>query len=351
MTTPAGVEPPSLDEAGDQGGSHPRDIPDQHLSVGGSSSNGGAGSKLIGQHETMVRLRGEVARAAASDSPVVIHGETGTGKELVAQYLHAASGRRGEMVAINVATLDNQVADSELFGAERGAYTGAHASRPGLVERAANGTLVLDEAGDLALSLQAKLLRALETGAVRRVGGGTERRIRFRIIVTTQRSPASLVRTGTWRPDFYYRVAGLVIRVPSLADRRSDIPVLAGHFMGELRRPPLTAAATAGLMNYSWPGNVRELKRTLERSIHIAGSEPVGPDHIEEALEQEQAEFDSPIGSLLDLDTRSGVARREIEQALKGARTLADAARQLGVSERTLYRRMKSLGVPRRRLL
>lgn len=193
---------------------------------------------MIGEHPAMHRLRAEIAQAALVDAPVVIEGKTGSGKEVAVELLHQRSGRAGQLVAVNVAALPEQLIESELFGSVRGAFTGAHADRPGLIEGAAEGTLFLDEAAELPLMLQVKLLRALEGGVIRRVGATRDTRIRFRLVLSSQEPPGSLVSAGKWRSDFYYRVAGIHLRVPALAEHVSDVPLLIDHFLAQLGRPP-----------------------------------------------------------------------------------------------------------------
>ena len=225
---------------------------------------------LLGEHPTMQHLRAELAHAAQSTLPIVIVGETGTGKELVVQALHAASGCVGELVPVNVAALPDQLAEAELFGVARGAYTGAHVGRAGLLQYAHGGTLFLDEASDLSPSLQVKLLRVLESGLVRRLGANSEQRADFRLVLTLQRDPQTLVTEGPWRADFLYRVCGIVLRVPALRERLSDIPLLAAAFLARERRPPLSAEALQALEGHHWPGNVRELLRVMQRAMLFA---------------------------------------------------------------------------------
>ena len=293
----------------------------------------------------MVALRDEIARAARETAPVLIQGPTGAGKELTANALHDHSGRCGRFVALNVAALPEQLQDAELFGTERGAYTGA-TSRPGLIEQASAGTLLLDEAAELAQQAQAKLLRALDEGNVRRVGATYERRIQFRLVLTVQKSPAEMVASGRWRDDFFYRVAGVVLRVPALTERLSDLKLLADHFLAALSRPPLSAGMERVLVAHHWPGNVRELRRALERASFLAGSESMTEAHCRQALASLALKSDAgPASSQRLADIQREHIRRVLQEA--GGRT-RDAAEVLGLSLGQLYRRLSALGITSR---
>ena len=221
---------------------------------------------MVGEHPLMQALYESIVRFAQTSLPVIVTGETGTGKECVARALHDVSGWPGQFVAINVAALPDGLAECELFGSMRGAFTGA-TDRAGLIQKADRGTLVLDEAADLSHTIQVKLLRVLEDGRVRRVGGTDERPTRFRLVVTTQRDPGALCEEGHWRRDFYFRVSGAVLRVPPLAERASDIPLLAAHF-ANVQGAPLAEPVMAWLASRPWPGNVRELRYAVERAAN-----------------------------------------------------------------------------------
>lgn len=305
---------------------------------------------LIGDHPLMVMLRNEIARAAREPAPVVIEGPTGVGKELCARGLHDGSGRAGRLVAVNVAALPESLQDAELFGTERGAYTGA-TSRPGLLEQASKGTLFLDEAAELTLPAQAKLLRALEEGQVRRVGGTIERRAAFRLVLTVQQPPATMLAAGRWREDFYYRVAGLVLRVPPLVERISDLKPLGDHFLAALGRSGLSPAMERVLAAHRWPGNVRELRRVLERACFLAGTDTLTDAHCRRALVAVALERD--VARAPASRTLAEVDREYICHVLHqvGGRT-SDAAKVLGLSLGQLYRRLTALGIgPRRNVM
>jgi DNA-binding NtrC family response regulator len=311
-----------------------------------------ASCAFIGAHPIILRLLDAVRRAARLDIPVLIQGPTGVGKELVAQRLHAESGRSGRLVALNVASLPEALAESELIGSARGAFTDAHRDRTGVVEEAAGGTLYLDEAADLSVGLQAKLLRVLETGAIRMVGGARDRQVGFRLVISTQQPARTLVQTGRWRADFYYRVAGVVLDVPGLIERLSDIPLLLDHFLCLLGRPPLHLEKLGPLAEYPWQGNVRELKRAVERAVFMAGERTITREDIEDALtvlqvpaSADRADRRLQPRSLRDLERAHIVAILDETGGNAGA-----AAVILGLSRSQVYRRMQELGIrPSRR--
>jgi len=306
-----------------------------------------AGCPFIGGHPTILRLLDAIRRAATLDTPVLVQGPTGAGKELVAQRLHEYSGRSGRLVALNVASLPDTLAESELFGSVRGAFTGAHRDRSGLIEEAAGGTLYLDEAAELSPALQAKLLRVLETGVVRKIGGTSDRHVRFRLVLTTQQAAVLLVKSGRWRADFYYRVAGISLDVPSLAERLSDIPLLIDHFLDLLGRSLLGLKGPGRFATYPWSGNVRELRRAVERAAFVAGEREVTVEDIHEAVAALQVQR-----SAVTLDCRSqgrslrDLQREHISAILQetGGDTYAAAA-ILGISRSQVYRRMQELGI------
>ena len=305
---------------------------------------------MIGCHPRMHRLFSDIEHAAPLPSPVLIEGATGTGKELVARALHQLSGVAGSLIAVNVAELAEPLAEAELFGAVRGAYTGAMSDRRGLLETAAGGTLFLDEAGDLSPPLQAKLLRVLETGRVRQLGAATDRQVRFRLVVSVQRQAADLLAEGKWRADFYYRVAGISLQLPSLAERQTDIKALADHFLRELGCPPLANGEGDLLLGYGWPGNVRELRRVLERAVHCARGGPIGVEDIRRALAAGSRTDQARPAPSSALSLRE-VEREHISSILRQVNGDARAAAALlGLSRSSLYRRLELLGIqPRAR--
>jgi two-component system NtrC family response regulator len=227
---------------------------------------------LVGESELMHDLRARIARVAATNFVVLIEGESGAGKELVARELHAKSARhRGPFVALNCAALIESLVESELFGIEERTATGVRGRR-GKFELADEGTLFLDEVGDLSPTVQAKLLRVLQDMCVERVGGGVPRRLDVRIVAATNRTLKTLVQGHQFRADLYYRLAGVEIHVPPLRARRDDIPLLIAHFLSRYGRSQdaLSPSAVEALMTHDWPGNVRQLARVLERALALA---------------------------------------------------------------------------------
>src|SRR6185503_4649818 len=228
---------------------------------------------LVGRSTLMQDLRARVARVAQTPFTVLIEGESGAGKELVARELHRGSSRpRGPFVAVNCAALVESLVEAELFGIEERTATGVRGRR-GKFELADQGTLFLDEVADLSPSAQAKLLRVLQDMSVERVGGQVSRQVDTRVIAATNRSLNTLVQTGHFRPDLYYRLAGVEVHVPPLRARREDVPLLVEHFFGRYRRArelSISPSALEALITYDWPGNVRQLGRILERLIALA---------------------------------------------------------------------------------
>jgi two-component system, NtrC family, response regulator HydG len=238
---------------------------------------------VVGRSKRLQAVMDVVERVAASDVPVLVTGETGTGKGLVARAIHAESGRSGPLVPVNCAALPAHLLESELFGHVRGAFTGATAARPGLFMEAAGGTLFLDEIGEVPLALQAKLLRALESSSVRPVGSEREQPVDVRIVAASNRDLREAVRQGTFREDLLFRLDVVTIEVPPLRHRREDVLDLVGHFLEEARRRHpaspvrrISREALERLQGHSWPGNVRELQHVVERVVVLGRGEEVG---------------------------------------------------------------------------
>jgi transcriptional regulator with PAS, ATPase and Fis domain len=297
-----------------------------------------AGQRIVAHAESMRRVLERVERVAPRGVAVVVRGESGTGKELVAKLLHLLSGRTGALVAVNCGALPESLLESELFGIERGVATGVEARR-GKLELADGGTLFLDEIGDMQPALQVKLLRALQEREVVRVGGQRPTPVDVRLVAATHRDLEALVAAGTFREDLYYRLQGVEIFLPPLAERREDIPHLVRHFLEEFARregipaPRFEADAIAPLMAHPFPGNVRELQNVVEAAASLAEGRIDG-DLVRSLLGGEAA----PGGpEALDLAT---LERRHIARVLKLAGgNKSRAAELLGLDRRTLQRK------------
>jgi DNA-binding NtrC family response regulator len=265
---------------------------------------------LEGQSEPMTQLKRDILRVAKLRAPVLIVGETGAGKDLVAHSLHALSGRTGAYVPINVATIPETLADSELFGHCRGAFTGAHLSRIGAFEQAHKGTLFLDEIGELAPTVQAKILRILEDGVVRPVGSAEGAKVDVRVISATWASLAERSAAGRFRFDLLQRLSMVVIRVPPLRERRSDIPLLSRYWLkrhsAEVGQKHLTPTAIERLREHDWPGNVRELGGVIYRACVMSDSDVVDVDAICRALSTHGIKFDRKGRNPRELLVRAG---------------------------------------------
>jgi two-component system, NtrC family, response regulator HydG len=282
-----------------------------------------------------------IERVAPTDSSVLVLGESGTGKELVARALHERSPRAARpFVPIHCGALPREVLESELFGHEKGAFTGAVAAKPGLVELADGGTLLLDEIGEMEPDSQVKLLRALETGTFFRVGGTRPRRVDVRIVAATNRDLAEAMRRGEFRQDLYYRINTIAIALPPLRDRREDVALLARHFVESnaaygVKR--LSPAALAALEAYAWPGNVRELQHAIERAVILAKGDDIQPDDLPpEIVSGGPAATTLPAGGSLE-----GMERQHIVSTLRqvsGHR--GKAAALLEIDPKTLYRKI-----------
>ena len=310
---------------------------------------------MIGESYLMAQLREQVAMAAPTNGRVLIYGENGTGKELVARTIHAMSRRRhGPFVEVNCAAIPEELIESELFGHVKGSFTGAVSDRRGKFELADSGTLFLDEIGDMSLKTQAKVLRALQEQVVERVGGSTSIRVDVRVLAATNKELPSEIRAGRFREDLYFRLNVIPIFVPPLRDRERDIPLLADHFMAELAREygrrakRLDAAAIARLQAYRWPGNVRELRNVIERlMIMVPGDVITLPDlaFLEgSAAEPTAAPAVAPVATLHD--AREQFEREYILRALATQNgNISRTAEVLGVERSNLYRKMRAFGI------
>ncbi len=298
---------------------------------------------LIGQSPAMVAIYKLVARVAGLDTTVLLEGETGTGKELVARAIHYASPRAdARFVVVDCTALPDTLFESELFGHERGAFTGAVQSRRGLLEMAEAGTVFLDEIGELSLPLQAKLLRALQERVIRRVGGNEPVPIDARVIAATNRDLRKRVEEGAFREDLFYRLNVVTITVPPLRERRHDIPLLAQHFLAKYaaltgkRVQALAPETLERLMAHDWPGNVRELEHALEHAVALASSEILLPTDLPPALTGRPQPPPSLPARRMTLDE---LKRWYVQSVLEEAGgNKVKAAEILGIDRRTLYR-------------
>ncbi len=306
---------------------------------------------LVGWSRPLLDLGARIASIAPSPATVFVQGETGTGKELIARALHRLSPRADRpFLPHNFAAIPDSLVESELFGHARGAFTGAHADRPGLFELAHGGTLFLDEIGDASASVQSRLLRVLQEGEVRRVGDGRSRRVDVRIVAATHRDLASDARAGRFRADLYYRLHVLTVRAPALRERIDDVPVLAAHILRRLHaegRPQalrITCGALDRLTAHLWPGNVRELHASLERAVHALDPRgsltavSLGDGLASGPGPMLRERSDDLRGRTLELQAE--LIRAAIERA-GGNKTVA--ARSLGLSRQGLWKKMRRL--------
>ena len=279
-------------------------------------------------------------QVAATETTTCLQGESGTGKEVVARFIHQRSPRwRGPFVAINCAALPEQLLESELFGFERGAFTGAHQSKPGQIELAASGVLFLDEITEMSPVAQAKFLRVLQEREYLRLGGTRPVRVNVRVIAATNRDLDEAVARGAFRADLYYRLNVFDIRLPPLRERRDDILPLATGFLREFTDPPaeLTQQAMEALRRHEWPGNVRELRNVLERALIMCDGRFIEAEHL-----SLRARKDAPLSSGTDLGT---LEKKAIERALRDTDgNKVKAAKQLGISRMQLYTRLRKFG-------
>ena len=302
----------------------------------------------IGQSPAFRAMMDTLRQAAPSTATVLLMGESGTGKELAARALHEQSQRaKGPFVAVNCAALPESILEAELFGVERGAFTGATTRREGRFERAHGGTLFLDEVGEMPLSAQVKLLRVLQEGELERLGGTQTVKVDVRIVAATNKDLVREVAEGRFREDLYYRLNVVEVRIPALASRREDIPLLADAFLRRFAAKNakvlrgFSPDAVSLMENYAWPGNVRELEHAVERAVVLAKGEVLEVSDLPETVRK------GPLGSAGQLVIPIGTPMEEIERRVihetlrhtKGDKTLA--ARLLGIAARTIYRKLE----------
>jgi PAS domain S-box-containing protein len=310
--------------------------------------------EIIGKSAAMVATLEKVEQAAKTDATVLLLGETGTGKELLARALHARSNRaKSPLIKIDCATLPSGLVESELFGHEKGAFTGAHDTKPGRFELADNGTIFLDEIGELSLELQAKLLRVLQEGEFKRLGAKHEQKVDVRIIAATNRDLKQEMREQRFRSDLYYRLSVFPIEIPPLRDRREDIPLLAAYFLSRFQTTlgkkidAIEKSSLDALVAYDWPGNIRELQNIIERSAILCSGTTLT---VQEALgDFEFGDHETAKSMKQDLAEveRSSILHALEESAWK-VKGEGNAADRLGINASTLRSRMKKLGISRR---
>jgi two-component system response regulator HydG len=304
---------------------------------------------ILGGSEPMQNVFDTMRQVSASKATVLILGENGTGKELVARAIHANSPRRGNhFVPLNCAALSESILESELFGHEKGAFTGATQTRKGRFEYAHNGTLFLDEVGDLPPATQVKLLRVIEYGEVFRVGSNEPLKVDVRLLAATHKDLMALVREGRFREDLYYRLKVVTIDLPPLRERLEDLPILVQAFLDEFSRQQgkksleITPAAMELLYNYDWPGNVRELRNCVESMVVLDKDGRIDAEDVPRYVKQpEEAESSSGVGGV-NLEEKEKESIRKALALCEGNRE--KAAKMLGIGERTLYRKIKRYG-------
>ncbi len=309
---------------------------------------------IIGKSTVMHHVYERTRRAVAVSSTVLIQGESGTGKELIARHIHFKGARAQKpFIVVNCAAIPETLVESELFGHEKGAFTGAEAARPGKFELADGGTLFLDEIGDMRLDSQAKLLRVLQDGVIERVGGTKTRTVDVRTIVATNRNLRLCVEEGTFRKDLYYRLEVLSINLPSLRDRMDDLPLLVSHFREKIGKklqmevPQIGPEVMDALRRYRWPGNVRELENTLEEIFILSSGPKIQLEDLPAKLlirEPQTGEIALPSGGLVLEELEQDLIRQAMERS--GGR-IKEAAELLGLSYKTLQYRLKKYEVER----
>jgi DNA-binding NtrC family response regulator len=333
---------------------------------GSDNSNGEIG--IIGSCPPMQDLYSKIRKVAPTDSNVLVQGESGTGKELVARALHNLSRRaKAPMISVNCAAIPETLIESELFGHEKGAFTGASAGRAGLVEAADGGTLFLDEIGELPLEAQARLLRVLQEGEIRRVGSVQSQKVDVRLIAATHRDLKSLAKVGQFREDLYYRLHVIALKLPALRERGADVNEIANAFLArqsakagrnDLRFGP---DAEQAIRHYSWPGNVRELENAVERAVILCESPEISADLLGIDIELSDLDVDEFIGLAPQAASSSSTAHEPTEDLSledyfqhfvlehQDHMTETELARKLGVSRKCLWERRQRLGIPRRK--
>ena len=327
------------------------------------ASNRPAAGKMIGESEAFKTMLNKINRAANSDIAVLLHGETGTGKELVSQALHSSSSRADKpFVVIECTGLSDALLESELFGYEKGAFTGATSNKKGLVEAAEGGTLFFDEVGDIPLAMQVKLLRLFETQTFRPVGSVVSKKANFRLVCASHKNLKQMVERGEFRRDLYYRIAGFPISLPSLRERQSDIALIATHFLAQSQEKKRFSKKTLEkLSSYTFPGNIRELRNIVEQAILLADETVIYESDLPDLDDDFTGEDLSPVANskyarkvdvkglakpaseIMTLEEAEHAYLAEVYDTFKG--DINQLADQLGVSTRTLYRKLNKAGI------
>jgi DNA-binding NtrC family response regulator len=312
-----------------------------------------SGINMLGQCSTISAIIKQLEKVAPTDTNVLINGESGTGKELVARKIHTLSQRSDrQMISLNCAAIPDALIESELFGHEKGAFSGATADRVGLVEAADGSTLFLDEIGELPAGAQGRLLRVLQEGEVRRVGSIETRKVSVRLIASTHRNLEALVRDGAFREDLYYRLNVVKLQLPALRDRGSDITLLAAHFLSEIGtahgKPKLRFkdSALKLIESYQWPGNIRELENAIQRAVILADNRSIGADLL--AVEPERpASLPIPGEEAQNVSLEDYFVKFVLEN--QDQMTETQIAQKLGISRKALWQKRQKLGIPRER--
>ncbi len=324
-----------------------RDLVSENLVLKQKISQSSTGRSIVGASDAIQTVRDMISKVSRTQAPVLVQGESGTGKELVANEIHMSSPRaRSPFIVINCAAVPAELLEAELFGFERGAFTGAVRKKPGMFKLADSGSLFLDEIGELPLSLQAKILRAIENGELHPLGSSTSINVDVRIIAATNRRLEESVRDGLFRSDLFYRLNVFPINIPPLRARREDIIPITNSFLGDWKIPPdkLSEEASEKLVNYSWPGNVRELRNILERAMILAGPGTITPEHITISAPDLSATPEDMLRSIIGEKSLHEVEEVLVRLSLeKAGGNKSEAARMLGITRRSLYGLLKRL--------
>ncbi|WP_252177498.1 sigma-54 dependent transcriptional regulator [Endozoicomonas sp. 4G] len=315
---------------------------------------------ILGHCDAMKLLFKRIQKVAPTDATVLIQGESGTGKELVARALHENSRRaNGPMISVNCAAIPETLIESELFGHEKGSFTGATAARTGLIEAANAGTLFLDEIGELPLEAQARLLRVLQEGEIRKVGSVQSQKVDVRLIAATHRNLRQLSVSGDFREDLYYRLKVVELRIPALRERGNDVLMLAEKLLEkicnkmELEVYSYSPEAMAAICQHQWPGNVRELEHAIERAVILCDDDIITPETLDLDVHVKSTLFRTDAGRNHVVETQDGLSLEDYFQRFvlehQDQMTETDLAQKLGISRKTLWERRQRLGIPRKK--